>query len=216
MRSLPTTLAGRLRLGLLLLCLLAAALYSKAQVLAYYALYSPQEGDIIFQSLPRGDLIDAIEGATHSPYSHCGIVLKKEGHWVVAESIINVHETPLLRWMQRGRAAGFAVYRLKPELRDRIPEFKRNILTYMDLPYDFDFEMSDKFIYCSELAYKAYLKTTGQPLGKTQLLGELDWQPFEETIRNYQAGGLPLEREMITPEALSQATQLEPVIRIGI
>jgi len=216
MRLFPKTVAGRVRLGILLLCLVAAGVYSKVQVLPYYLFYSPKEGDIIFQSLPHGDLVEAIEGATHSPYSHCGVVLQRDGQWVVAEAIISVRETPLLRWMQRGREAGVAVYRLKPEFQSNIPEFKTQTLSYLDRPYDYDFEMSDKAIYCSELIYKAFQKTTGETLGQTQKLGELDWKPFEQTIRDFQAGGLPLERVMITPEALSKADQFQLVYRIGI
>jgi hypothetical protein len=42
-----------------------------------YLRYSPKEGDLVFQSLPKMDLVVAIEGVTHSPYSHVGIVIKK-------------------------------------------------------------------------------------------------------------------------------------------
>ncbi|MDB4673705.1 hypothetical protein OAF27_02710, partial [Verrucomicrobiales bacterium] len=37
--------------------------------------YEPQVGDIFFQSLPKNDVVDAIERATGSPYSHCGILV---------------------------------------------------------------------------------------------------------------------------------------------
>ena len=38
--------------------------------------YQPREGDIIFQSLPKMDLVLAIEGCTESKFSHCGVVIK--------------------------------------------------------------------------------------------------------------------------------------------
>lgn len=34
--------------------------------------YAVQEGDILFQPLPHGPLVDAIEGVSLSIFSHCG------------------------------------------------------------------------------------------------------------------------------------------------
>ena len=81
-----------------------------------YWKYSPQEGDIIFQSLPRSRLVNAIEGVTQSPYSHCGIVSKQDDAWVVYEAYRNVEVTPLKEFIFRGRNQGFAVYRLNTNL----------------------------------------------------------------------------------------------------
>ena len=58
--------------------------------------YTPQQGDILFQSLPHMPVIDAIEGCTHSPYSHCGIVVKMGDSWHVLEAIGPVK---LTRWI---------------------------------------------------------------------------------------------------------------------
>lgn len=215
MRVLPATLRGKFRLGVLLALLLTVAYFTHAQVIAYRLGYSPQEGDIIFQSLPHADLVDAIEGITHSPYSHCGVVLNEKGRWVVLESIGHVRETPLFQWMQRGRSAAVTVYRLKPEYQKRMPEFRQQLLAYTDYPYDYDYEITDKAIYCSELPYQAFLKITGQPLGKLEKLGDLDWKPYEAFIRSVQGNKLPLDREMITPKSLSEAPQLQEVYRRG-
>ena len=52
--------------------------------------YAVQEGDILFQPLPHGALVDAIEGVSVSIYSHCGIVVRKDGAWFVLEAIGDV------------------------------------------------------------------------------------------------------------------------------
>jgi hypothetical protein len=39
--------------------------------------YSPMVGDVVFQSMPPTELSTAIETATNSPYSHCGVVAIK-------------------------------------------------------------------------------------------------------------------------------------------
>jgi len=50
---------------------------------AGYLKYEPREGDVVFQSLPHGPVVWAIEGVTKSPYSHCGIVGSRDGRWIV-------------------------------------------------------------------------------------------------------------------------------------
>ena len=65
--------------------------------------YAVQEGDILFQPLPHGQLVDAIEGLSLSIDSHCGIVDRKGGDWYVLEAIGPVRETPLGVWVARQR-----------------------------------------------------------------------------------------------------------------
>lgn len=97
-----------------------------------------------------------------------------------------------------------------------MPEFKGYLHSYLGKPYDFDYNMSDDAIYCSELIYKAFLKTTGEKLGRLAKLKDLDWQPFQAFIKSMQADTVPLEREMITPVALSNASQLHCLKRDGM
>src|SRR4051794_6901417 len=49
--------------------------------------YAPREGDLVFQSLPHNPLVDAIEGVSKSPLSHCGIVVKQGDQWYVLEAL---------------------------------------------------------------------------------------------------------------------------------
>jgi hypothetical protein len=176
--------------------------------------YEPKEGDVIFQSLPNGPVVAMIEGATGSPYSHCGIVLPVEGGgWVVWEALGKVHATPLDAFLARGRDGFYEVYRLKPaedkELAHKVAQRSKD---YVGRPYDFRYRMDDENIYCSELIYKAYQKETGKPLGKLVKVGDLDWKPYEKTIRALEGGGpVPLEREMITPRDLAKAEAFEKV-----
>jgi hypothetical protein len=215
----PASRIGRFRL-LALLIILAVIAYvyraecyfylSRAPVLYYLATYRPQEGDVVFQSLPHSEVTDAIEGVTKSPYSHCGVVLRdNQNRWVVIESIISVRETPLALWMLRGRGGNFAAYRLNPKYAPLIPQFKQALLSYLSRPYDFDYDMTnERSVYCSDLVYLAFEKTTGEKMGTLEKLGDLDWKPYESFIRSDQSGLLPLDRVMITPASLSRAPQL--------
>ncbi len=208
------TMGGRIRLGVLCAILLGLCLYFHVGPILYYLVaYTPQEGDIVFQALPHMPLVDAIEGISQSPYSHCGVVVKdQEGNWKVLEAIGDVHEVSLYLWVIRGRSGGFCVYRLKPEFRPLIPEMVAACRTYIGKPYDYDYDMSDDAIYCSELVYKGFRTAShGGQLGKLQALGDLNWKPYEKIVREIESNRLPLDRLMITPVSLSKAPQLEKV-----
>lgn len=180
--------------------------------IVYSSLYEPEEGDVLFQSLSRSsDLIRAIEGVTQSDYSHCGVVIRIDGKWYVNEALGTVNSTPLKEWIKRGRGSKIDIYRLRNEHRNHIPAFIQALDKYQDLPYDIRYRMDDDFIYCSELVYKAWKDATGEELGKLEKLGDLNWKPYEETIVKYEGDDPPLDRWMITPVSLSQATQLEKI-----
>jgi uncharacterized protein YycO len=198
----------------LIVCACLAAL---AVVWAYgpawlaYSRYAPEEGDIVFQSLPHSRLVNAIEGATESPFSHCGIVARSGDAWVVYEAYRGVEATPLREFVFRGRNCGFAVYRLKTDYREHIPAMLEYAQRYVGRPYDGRYRMDDERIYCSELIYKAYRDATGgEQLGKLVRLRDLKWQAYRDTIER-QEGSVPLDRLMITPRDLALADQLELV-----
>jgi hypothetical protein len=223
---LPTDRWGRIRFFVLLVLFALLAWFNRAQcsflitrtpVLYYYCCYSPQEGDVLFQSLPHGDLVDAIEGITSSPYSHCGVVLRNDkNQWVVVESIFNVHETPLFLWEFRGRGGDFTAYRLNVKYASHIPSFKKNLISYLGRRYDFDYDMTnDRALYCSDLIYLAFEEVSGERMGTLEKLRDLNWKPFEHFILYEQGGKLPLDRVMITPASLARAPQLHEVYRTG-
>jgi uncharacterized protein YycO len=179
--------------------------------------YAPQVGDVLFQSLPHNELTDAIEGASKSPYSHCGIVVKRGEAWLVLEANgPGVREIELDRWIRQGRGAGFATYRFEAKYTPQIGSIVAAARKFLGKPYDIHYDLDDAKIYCSELIYKAFLDATGEELGTIRKLGELDWKPHEAIIRKIENGGLPLERRMITPGDMAAAKQLQPVYRKGI
>ena len=179
---------------------------------AGYLEYEPQEGDVIFQSLPYGPVVLAIEGVTRSPYSHCGVVGQKDGQWVVYESIGKVRITSLKEFLFRGRDGGFVVYRLREKYREHVPKMLACCEKYLGRPYDYRYQLDDESIYCSELIYKSFRDATnGQQLGELRKFGDMNWGPYETLIRQIEGGDVPINREMITPRDLARAKQLEPV-----
>lgn len=194
--------------ALVALALVCAACGTRPPVVAAY---QPAEGDVVFQSLPHNPLIDAIEGATASPFSHCGILHRTSGGWVVIEAIGPVRETPLADWIAQGRGKHYTAFRLDARYGGKIPAFIQAAQSYEGRPYDIHYDLDDAAIYCSELIYKAFQRATGERLGQLQKLGDLQWQPHAAVIRQIEGGPVPVERPMITPRSLSEATQLTQV-----
>ena len=179
--------------------------------------YSPQVGDVIFQSLSlKSDLVVAIEGITRSKYSHCGIVVKQKGIWYVNEASGHVQNTPLFQWLRQSRDMKAYVYRFKKKYAENIPKLIKALKKYQGLPYDVKYRLNDNKIYCSELIYRAYKDATGNELGKLIALGDMNWKPYRKTIEKYEGAAPPLKRLMITPAALSMAKELYKVATIEL
>jgi hypothetical protein len=216
MQWLPQTRAQRIRALLIGLIFCGVAGWFVLKPLTIWMFYRPQPGDVVFQSLPGDyDLVKAIEGITGSPFSHCGAVQKIDGQWMVIEAIGEVRRTPLLLWIARGRGSRITVYRLKEPYRRYIPAMNDAMDHLMGRPYDFRYRFGDDEIYCSELVYRGYETAThGDALGVVRKLGDMNWQPYTQTIQKYEQCGpdnLPLDRPMITPRDLAEAAQFEQV-----
>jgi hypothetical protein len=169
-----------------------------------------QEGDFIFQDV-NSQLFQVIKDVTESPLTHCGIIVKEKGRWFVLEAIGPVKLTPLNAWIHRGIGSETAIVRMKESYRTIIPNMIKSAHIYMNRPYDIQYEWDDEKIYCSELIYKAVWNVNGLKLAPFRKLGDMRWQLQEEFIRKVDGGGLPLEREMITPVDLFHSDKVEVV-----
>ena len=220
MAFLPTSRGSRIRAASLISIFVSMALWSYGWAAAGKIRYEPVEGDVLFQSLPDPpglDVIDAIEGSTESPYSHCGVVVNKKGKWFVLEAMVPVvKETPYKQWIQRDKGK-FAAYRLKEPWRIMIPAWIKEMRRKMGRPYDFRYRMADDEIYCSELPFDAWKRLTGADMGTIVKLGDLKWQKYKQVILDIEGSKeVPVERKMITPRDLAAAEQLELVINNGL
>ncbi|WP_223827595.1 YiiX/YebB-like N1pC/P60 family cysteine hydrolase [Hymenobacter armeniacus] len=157
----------RLLLPLLRLAALALAAYPRLhrRLLRYQchraaaaatAQIAPQlrDGDLIFHTSLSAQC-RAIQLATHSPYSHCGILYQQNGQWQVFEAVQPVKLTPLADWMARGQGGHFVTKRLRdakavltPAALARLKAAGQPLLGHQ---YDLYFGWSDDRIYCSEL-----------------------------------------------------------------
>lgn len=71
-----------------------------------------KNGDIIFQSSNSGQS-KAVQLATKSPFTHCGMLFYSNDEWQVLEAVQPVCITPLQDWVKRGHKSEYWVKRLK-------------------------------------------------------------------------------------------------------
>lgn len=171
-----------------------------------------REGDVLFQSLPHGPLVDAIEGVTQSEWSHCGVLMRRDGDWQVVEALGEVRWTPYVQWVVRGRGSRVQIHRPEAPTPEDVEKLRRELVAMTGRPYDFRYAPGDDEIYCSELVFLAFERAMGLRLAEWERLGDLNWRPHEAFIREMEVGPTQLERRMITPVALTRSPLLKQVM----
>lgn len=198
-----------LAIRLFLLAFLPATLFAQSNANAL------AEGDIIFQS-NISPQCQAIELATHSKYSHCGMLFKKGNEWYVWEAVQPVTQTRLQEWVLRGDKH-FVVKRL---IKDSlitpgvITKMQEAGMKYMGKNYDSYFEWSDDRIYCSELVWKIYKETLNIEVGKLNPLRTYDLSHplVKATLKERYGNKIPLEEKMVSPGDIFESPLLKTVV----
>ena len=174
------------------------------------------EGDILFQISTSGQG-NAIQLATNSPYSHCGILFKENNEWMVFEGVQPVKKTALNEWIAQGVKQHAVVKRLKnaqavlsPQVRNHM---KATATKFIGKNYDLTFTWNDDRMYCSELVYKIYERGAGIAVGKLQKLREFDLSNPVVKAKLVERYGtkIPLDEPVISPGAIFTDTNLVEV-----
>lgn len=124
-----------------------------------------KEGDIVFQ-ISKSKQSPFIQLATGSIYSHCGVVVKKDGSFYVLEASNVVKLTPLAAWIDRGL---FSLCMVKEVFNHPI---KISYKKYLGQKYDTAFKFNNGKMYCSELVYEIYKDQFGIELCKPRKVSD--------------------------------------------
>lgn len=165
-----------------------------------------QTGDLVFQQSRSAQSL-AVQQATHSPYSHMGMIVLRQGRPYVLEAAATVRYTPLAAWAAQGERGAYVVKRLRddaqltPQRRDRLAAIGA---TYTGKPYDAAFGWSDDRIYCSELVWKIYQRALGVEIGALQPLKTFDLSApaVRAKMRERYGDAIPWEEPIISPAAM--------------
>ncbi|MCK7558622.1 YiiX family permuted papain-like enzyme [Chitinophaga sedimenti] len=173
-----------------------------------------REGDVVFQS-NISPQCEAIRQATHSVWTHCGMVFKQDGKLYVYEAIEPVTYTPLEDWAARS-PQHFVVKRLKDTTVLTSAMINKMAMAgrkYKGKHYDSYFEWSDDRIYCSELVWKIYKEGTGLELGEPKPLRSYDLSSeiVKRTMEQRYGNNIPLTEKMIAPSSIYASTLLKTI-----
>jgi hypothetical protein len=172
-----------------------------------------RDGDVIFQT-SRSSQSVAIQRATHSPYSHMGIIFVRAGKPYVLEASATVRYTPLSEWIARGKDSSYVLKRLRTPLTEpQVEKLRRVARSFEGRAYDQTFEWSDTKIYCSELVWKIYDRGLSIKLGELQKLREFDLSDTAVRTKMKQRYGesVPLDSPVISPPSMFTAEALRDV-----
>ena len=175
-----------------------------------------KEGDLIFQTSLSGQS-KAIQVATKSKYSHCGLIFKESDNYYVFEAVQPVKKTPLDKWIARGQGGHYVIKRLKNADKvltsETIDKMKEIGTQFNGKNYDLTFEWSDEKIYCSELIWKIYQRATGVEIGKLQKLRDFDLtnEIVKKKMKERYGDKIPLSETVISPASIYESELLVKV-----
>lgn len=175
-----------------------------------------KNGDLIFQTSLSGQS-KAIQLATNSKYSHCGIIYSENGQFYVFEAIQPVKTTPLDKWIARGKDGHYVIKRLKNAEKiltaETLQKMKQEGNKFIGKNYDLTFEWTDDKIYCSELIWKIYYRATGIEIGELQKLSDFDLtnETVKKKMKERYGDKIPTEEIVISPVSIFDSELLTTV-----
>lgn len=178
-----------------------------------------KEGDIIFHQ-SNSQQSRAIKLATHSKYTHVGIIFRFNNKLQVLEAVQPVQLTDLDRFIKRGVKRHFVIKRLKNYddiiTSDVLNKLKNTGKSFLGKNYDLYFEWSDRRIYCSELIWKTYYRVTGIELGKLEKLKDFNLKsPLVKKLMKKRYGKrIPYNELVISPVSIFNSDHLVTVYDI--
>ncbi|TAL37507.1 MAG: YiiX family permuted papain-like enzyme [Spirochaetes bacterium] len=194
----------------------AALVLSIAIPAAGAAPFALLDGDIVFQEA-RSPQTEAIQRATHSRFSHMGMVFRVNGAWFVFEAIQPVTMTPLESWAARGAGGHYTVKRLRGAagtLTDAaLVKMREAGAGYIGRPYDIYFGWADDRLYCSELVWKVYRYGPGIELCPLRRIRDFDLSHpvVKGTLFERYGNAVPLDEPAVSPGDIFDSPLLETV-----
>ncbi len=170
-------------------------------------------GDVIFQE-SESSQSKAIQFATKSIYSHCGVIYKKNGQTYVLEAVQPVKLTALKTWINKGKNNHYVLKRFaKPLSVNQLKSMEEIGQKMIGKPYDLWFNWSDENIYCSELVWKIYQKGAGIKLSELEKLSDfnLNSEIVRKKLKERYGKQIPFNEPVASPASLFNSRLLVTV-----
>lgn len=145
-----------------LLCLLVLIIFSTLLVTCGQQKKQLCTGDLLFVEAQSDSLSAAIDRVTHSNdehhFSHIALVeIEGQTTWVLHADVENGSERiPLNEFLMRKKNRTIAVFRLKKEYQNSIPNALKKAHSFLDKPYNFSYILSENSFYCSDFIQRSF------------------------------------------------------------
>lgn len=172
-----------------------------------------KEGDIIFQTSSSGQS-QAIQLATHSEFSHVGLVFKQGKEWMVLEAVEPVQIVPIQQFIKRGDGGTYSLKRPKTPLTSaQVTRMKTLGKSWIKTHYDIYFNWSDEELYCSELVWKLYSRSAQIDLCPLRELKSFDLtNPIvQHQLKKRYGKNIPYHEKVVAPSDLFNSTLLTTI-----
>lgn len=160
-----------------------------------------QNGDVVLQASrsPRAELI---RKASHSPYSHVGVVEVTAKGVFVIEAVQPVKRTPIAKWLERGQGGKYTQLRAKNVDAAALEKVLASAREQLGKPYDLRFRWDDESLYCSELVTKAFASGAQLEVGRMEKVSDLALTARELAFAASQ--GVAADQVLVTPASIAE------------
>ena len=198
----------------LIFSLIASIILVPSGLLADQEGYALRAGDVVFQTT-AGEQAKAVQAATGSRYTHCGVVFEENGAFKVLEAVQPVKVSSFAEFKARSLPGTFKVKRLKEPLSaEAIEKGKAWGVKQVGLNYDPHFRWDDETLYCSELVWKVF-KKAGVELCTPRRFQDYELDaPEVKTVVEKRYGSkdkLPKDEPVVSPGDLADSPLLVDV-----
>lgn len=172
-----------------------------------------KSGDIIFQINPKGQG-KAIQLATGSKFTHCGVIFIEGGDTMVYHAVNPVKKSKFKDFITMGVESEYWIKRLNRNLSDlEIKNMKKYAISQLGKRYDIKFRWSDNEMYCSEYVWKIYHNGAGVDVGSPKQMKEYALSnPIVQSIMKKRYGkNIPMDEKMIAPGDIYDFSELVPL-----
>jgi uncharacterized protein YycO len=173
-----------------------------------------KDGDILFIE-SNSSQAKVIAMATHSKYTHVGIVFIENGKAMVYHAVEPVSKNTVEEFLAMGNSGSRPlIRRLKNQSligKSQIEKMRSEATANLGKHYDYVFSWNDREMYCSEFVWKLYKNQLNIELGKPKALKEYDLsnELVKNELRKRYGKKIPFDEMMISPGDIEKSELLE-------
>jgi hypothetical protein len=172
-----------------------------------------KNADVVFISNTSGQG-KAIQLATHSKYTHVGLVFIENGKPVVYHAVEPVMKSTWDEFLAMSNGGTYEIKRLKNQqllTQKAVTSLQQHAQKDLGKHYDLGFNWDDERLYCSEYIWKIYHRSLNLQIGDLKPLRSFDLShpAVKQKLKERYGSHIPLDEKMISPGDMYNSPLLE-------